>query len=158
MSLIIATGSNLGDKEHHLNQAKEKLKEHFKFVAASNIYASEAVDYQDQPDFYNQVLEFEIPSMQPVDAMNLLLEIEKNFGRVRDIDKGPRIIDLDIIFWGEEKVDIPDKLHIPHPRWMSRSFVAKPLSELPFFQTLKKCFTIPSTFDVEAFPINKTKE
>ena len=152
MSLIIATGSNIGESVRTLNAAQKRLSEEFELVAASRIYSSKAVEYENQPDFFNQVLEFRIPALTPVEVMQKLLTIEKEFGRNRDIPKGPRTLDLDIIFWSMEQIHDPD-LVIPHPRWLERSFVVKPFQELPFFQTVEKCFTIPRNFTVEAFPI-----
>lgn len=154
MSLIIATGSNIGNKRVHLEQAKDELSKHFELIKASDIFTSAAVDYSDQPDFYNQVLEFKIPNQLPIEVIELLLKIEKDFGRVRDIDKGPRTIDIDIIFWGQESIQIEDKLQIPHPRWQERSFVVKPLTQLPFFKTIEKCFKIPNEFETDAYSIN----
>jgi len=153
MSLIIATGSNLDHPIQNLSEAKSTLKKEFKLLFESKIYLSKAVDYENQPDFYNQVLEFEIPEKSPQEVMKRLLEIEAFMGRKRDISRGPRTIDLDILFWGNLSIQTYD-LIVPHPRWMERSFVVKPLSELPFFQTIKKCFTIPNTFKVDAYPIN----
>lgn len=152
MSLIIATGSNIGESVSILKKAQERLSKEFEFVAASRIYSSKAVEYENQPDFFNQVLEFRIPALTPADTMKKLLEIEKEFGRNRDIPKGPRTLDLDIIFWSMEQYNEPG-LIVPHPRWMERSFVVRPIQELPFFQTIEKCFTIPKTFTVEASPI-----
>lgn len=152
MSLIIATGSNIGHSLSILNQAKHELDRLFGLIAASRIYISKAVEYENQPDFFNQVLEFNLPALSPQEVMNILLETEKKFGRNRDIPKGPRTLDLDILFWGLESYNEP-ALIIPHPRWNQRSFVIKPLQELPFFQTIEKCFTIPKTFDVDASPI-----
>ena len=152
MSLIIATGSNLGDKKNHLDRAKELLSHNFKFIAMSKIYQSEAVDYLDQPEFYNQLLEFELPLLSPSQALEIILELEKSMGRVRGISKGPRVIDIDIIFWGTDIVN-QKNLSIPHPSWSERSFVALPLQELPYFETLKKSFIIPKTFNNFAKPI-----
>jgi 2-amino-4-hydroxy-6-hydroxymethyldihydropteridine diphosphokinase len=153
MSLIIATGSNLGDRLSNLNFAKEKLTEHFELIACSEIFESIAVDYLNQPDFYNQVLEFQLPkNKSPQQTLELLLAIETGFGRVRTIDKGPRTIDIDIIFWGLENI-VADNLCVPHKSWQERSFVVRPLQQLPFFQTLQKCFKIPRNFTVEASPI-----
>lgn len=152
MSLIIATGSNIGDSLKILSEAKDKLAAYFKLLAESRVYQSKAIDYLQQPDFFNQVLEFRLPTDSPHKVMLVLLEIEKEFGRSRNINKGPRTLDLDIIFWGLEVNNNP-YLITPHPRWLQRSFVVRPLSELPFFQTIEKCFTIPKTFDVEAFPV-----
>lgn len=152
MSLIIATGSNLGDSKKVLAEAKKILSEKFELIAESRIYTSAAVEYENQPDFFNQVLEFKIPALSPEAVMNMLLEIEQGFGRNRHIPKGPRTLDLDIIFWGMDSIH-SDQLTIPHPRWSERSFVVKPFQELPFFQTIKKCFTIPKSFAVDALPI-----
>lgn len=152
MSLIIATGSNIGSSEQTLIRARERLSRDYNLIAASRIYTSQAVEYLNQPDFFNQVLEFTKPDVDPVAVMKHLLEIEKEFGRNRDIPKGPRTLDLDIIFWGLVRIDQKD-LIIPHPRWNERSFVVKPLQELPFFQTIEKCFTIPRSFEIDAFPL-----
>lgn len=152
MSLIIASGSNIGNSVSTLKEAVTELSRHFHFIAASRIYTSAAVEYENQPDFYNQVLEFSLPDLPPDEVMNMLLGIEKKFGRHRDIPKGPRTLDLDIIFWGTTSFH-SDLVTIPHPRWFERSFVVKPLQELPFFQTIQKCFTIPPSFTVEAAPL-----
>lgn len=152
MSLIIATGSNLGDCVSILATAKNILDKSFRPIAASRIYMSKAVDYENQPDFFNQVLEFSLPNITPQEVLKKLMFLEKEFGRDRIIPKGPRKLDLDILFWGLENFQ-ESNLIIPHPRWSERSFVVKPLSELPFFQTIEKCFTIPKTFEVDAYPI-----
>lgn len=152
MSLIIASGSNIGNSVATLKDAQDELSKQFTFKASSRIYVSAAVEYENQPDFYNQVLEFALPTISPDEVMAMLLEIEKKFGRHRDIPKGPRTLDLDIIFWGTTSFHT-QTVTIPHPRWSERSFVVKPLQELPFFQTIQKCFTIPQTFTVEAAPL-----
>jgi 2-amino-4-hydroxy-6-hydroxymethyldihydropteridine diphosphokinase len=149
VALIIATGSNLGNSIANLSLAKSILSEHFKLNAESRIYHSKAVDYEAQPDFFNQVLEFDLPVGSPSLFMKKILEIEINLGRVRDVSRGPRTIDIDILFWGLERVDT-DLLTVPHPRWQDRSFVVLPLKELPYFQTLKKYFIIPESFTNEA--------
>ncbi len=152
MSLIIAIGSNIDDPLENLRQARELLSSKFDFIAESRIYKSAAVDYEAQPDFFNQVLEYKIPNLTPDAVMAWLLESEKSMGRVRDISRGPRTIDMDIVFWGLE-THHTNLVKIPHPRWMERSFVIRPVQELPFFKTIEKCFTIPMSFKVEAFPI-----
>jgi 2-amino-4-hydroxy-6-hydroxymethyldihydropteridine diphosphokinase len=152
MSLIIATGSNVGNSIAYLNAARLELSKVFYLIAASRIYKSAAVDYENQPDFFNQVLEFKLPDLDPDTTMRQLLDIERSMGRIRDIPRGPRTIDIDIIFWGLEKIN-SEHLTIPHPRWQERSFVVKPIQELPFFQTVKKCSTIPEFFKIDASPI-----
>lgn len=153
MSLIVATGSNIGDSLSILKEARDKLATKYGLIAESRIYTSAAIEYESQPDFFNQVLELRTPASSPQQVMQELLEMEQEFGRNRNIPKGPRTLDLDIIFWDLEKSN-EAALIIPHPRWNERSFVVKPLQELPFFQTIEKCFIIPKNFDVDAFPIS----
>jgi 2-amino-4-hydroxy-6-hydroxymethyldihydropteridine diphosphokinase len=153
MSLILATGSNLGDSLSTLKEAQKRLSKSFQLLASSNIYRSAAVDYEAQPDFFNQVLEFKLPHVDPKIVMEHLLDIERAMGRERTTWRGPRSIDIDLVFWGLEKINT-DLLTVPHPRWAERSFIVRPLRELPFFQTIKKCFTIPESFKIEAFPVD----
>ncbi len=152
MSLIIASGSNLGDSRKILEEASRALADTYGLIAESRIYSSRAVDYDQQPDFFNQVLELRLPERSPETVMLELLELEQKFGRHRDIPRGPRTLDLDIIFWGMSELSTP-VLIVPHPRWAERSFVVRPLKELPFFKTIEKCFTMPENFDVDAFPV-----
>ena len=154
MPLIIATGSNLNDRLENLETAQNMLSQSFKLLASSSVFTSDAVDYSEQPAFLNQVLEFDLPDITPIETMTLLLNIEKDMGRIRNIPRGPRIIDLDILFWDMESIET-EGLLIPHPRWIERSFVVRPLMELPFYEILKKYFTIPTTFTTEATPIPK---
>ena len=153
MSLILATGTNLGDREENLLKAKNLLSQYFTFIAQSRIYKSPAIEYEDQPEFFNQVLEFKTPSGIPTEIMDQILNIERELGRERDIPKGPRIIDIDIIFWKLDQISEPN-LSVPHPAWQDRSFVALPLQDLPYFQTLKKSFIIPTKFNNTATPIS----
>jgi 2-amino-4-hydroxy-6-hydroxymethyldihydropteridine diphosphokinase len=145
MSLFIATGSNLGERFKNLKEAKDILSSTFSLIAESRIYESPAIDFENQPDFYNQVLEFKIPTMDPSQSMQYLLEIEKQMGRNRLIPKGPRIIDLDILFWDSLAIK-SEHLELPHPRLFSRSFVVLPLSELPGFKKLQEKFSFTFSF------------
>lgn len=154
MSLIISTGSNIGDRVENLNLALEELSKSFQLIEASNIYESPAVDYLNQPDFLNQVLSFEIPKITPTQTIELTLSIEKNLGRKRHIDKGPRTIDIDILFWGTEKIDL-DQLTVPHPRLFERSFIVLPLKELKAFETLNNHYSFPEQFSNTAYPFSK---
>ncbi len=154
MSLILATGSNLGDCLENLSLAKDLLSKEFNFLAQSEVFTSKAVEVSDQPDFYNQVLEFELPKSDPDQTMLRILEIENSLGRIRTTRYGARTIDIDIIFWGLENLKTKN-LQTPHPKWQERSFVVKPLQQLPFFQTLKKCFTIVKSFEIDAQPIKR---
>ena len=153
MSLFIATGSNLGDRKTNLKQAKDLLSQKFNFIAESRIYESPAVDYLNQPDFYNQVLEFDVPPVDAQEVMDFLLQTEKILGRNCLIPKGPRLIDLDILFWGDMTIN-SDKLIVPHPRLFERSFVVLPLSELPGFKKLQTNFHFNFSFANSASPIS----
>ena len=153
MSFFIATGSNLGSRLQHLREAPERLSLEFVFIAESRIYESPAVDYLNQPDFYNQVLEFKVPTESPEKVMAKLLELEKIMGRNRTVPKGPRVIDLDILFWNDDVISTPT-LTIPHPRLFERSFVVLPLSELPGFKKLQAKFSFNFSFDNSASPIS----
>jgi len=144
--LVIALGSNLGDKRKNLEQAIQHISQFLIINAKSRIYHSPAIEYTNQPDFYNQMIECEMPNLPAQIVLKSLLEIELSMGRVRNISKGPRIIDIDIIFFGKETHNTSD-LIIPHPAWKERSFVVYPLQELPCFQSIKKCFIIPMTFN-----------
>lgn len=152
MSLFIATGTNLGDRKTNLANAKSLLSKKLVFIAESRIYESPAVDYLNQPDFYNQVLEFAIPELSPNEVMDFLLETEHMLGRNRLIPKGPRLIDLDILFWGDVTIE-NEKLSVPHPRLFERSFVVLPLSELPGFKKLQEKFHFKFTFENTASPV-----
>ena len=152
-SFFIASGTNIGNRLLNLSDAKTRLEKHFELIAESQIYESPAVDYVNQPDFYNQVLEFKLTSITPELIMALLLQIEKEMGRNRLIPKGPRLIDLDILFIGNIEIN-NETLQIPHPRAFERSFVVLPLSELPGFKLLEKKFDFKFSFDNQAKAIS----
>ena len=153
MSLILATGSNIGNGPENLQQAKLHLCQHFNLIKESSIYYSQAVDYLEQDHFYNQVLEFSLPQNSPQETLEFIKEIEKKLGRSKTIPKGPRCIDIDIIFWDCLVINRPG-LSIPHPLWKNRLFVCGPLQELPFFEFAKINFgPIPHKFDHWAHPL-----
>ena len=139
MALIIALGSNLGDRYASLAEARLLLEQHFKLTCDSKIIETEPVDYLEQPSFLNQVLEFEMPCMSAKECFSIIRSIENQMGRLRDIPNGPRNIDIDLIFFGNLKYEDAD-LIIPHPRALSRYFVMGPLKELPSYLSLKSFF------------------
>lgn len=149
MALVIATGSNLDNRLQNLEKAKEALSASFKLLEESNVYVSKAVDYQNQPDFYNQVLIFDSPNTEPNELMSALLSIESTLGRTRDIDKGPRVIDIDLLFFDEHTFNT-EHLTLPHPRLFERSFVVFPLMELSYFNVLKNKYDFHTNFDNSA--------
>ncbi len=127
--VYLGLGSNLGDRAGHLEKVRQKLEEqHLKIRRASQIYKTEPVELTCQPWFLNQVLEIET-LYPPCTVLDICRTIEQRMGRQRIIDKGPRIIDLDILFYGGLRMESPS-LILPHPRLHLRRFVLIPLSEL----------------------------
>lgn len=127
--LFIGLGSNLGDRLHYLNSAKSQIG--LKFSTAlmcSSIYESEPWGFKEQESFLNQVISVET-ELHPLKIWDLLFDIEKNLGRLRDIKFGPRTIDLDIILLGTMYFK-NNNLTIPHPQMQKRKFVLEPLAEL----------------------------
>jgi 2-amino-4-hydroxy-6-hydroxymethyldihydropteridine diphosphokinase len=127
--VYIALGSNIGDRAENLRQAREQIAvPDLRVLRASSIYETAPRDVKDQPWFLNQVIECET-DLFPRQLLARLQKIEKSMGRKRRIAKGPREIDLDILFFGDAVVKAPE-LEIPHPRIAERRFVLEPLAEL----------------------------
>lgn len=125
----LALGSNLGDREANLARARELLETaEVRITRASSIYETEPRDVVDQPWFLNQVMEVET-SLLPRQLLKRVQKIEREMGRKRMVDKGPRVIDLDILLYGTAVVRTPG-LEIPHPRMAERRFVLEPMAEL----------------------------
>ncbi len=126
---VIAIGTNLGDREKNIKTALRIAEENGIFVKKmSSLYETEPYGYKDQPAFLNAAALCET-NLSPRELLNTLLAIEKKMGRVRKIHWGPRIIDLDIIFY-EDLVINEIGLLIPHPDMQNREFVLKPLNEI----------------------------
>jgi len=124
----LSLGSNLGDRESNLQAAVSRLKDLGKVAAVSSLYETEPVDLAAQPWFLNCVVALETEKM-PKQFMSQLLSIEQSMGRKRLQPKGPRIIDLDILLFGNSVVDTKG-LTIPHPAMHERRFVLEPLAEI----------------------------
>lgn len=155
MSLVIALGSNLGEPLHNLAAGFEQLCHRYSPVALSRVYHSKAIGHTDQPDFYNQVAEFKIPSEHPEQVLTQLMTIEAQLGRVREIAMGPRSLDLDLIFYGQLTMNSPH-LTLPHPRLWTRSFVVLPLQELPAYTSLAQHFSFTASLEGDAKPLAKS--
>ena len=126
----IALGSNLDDPEAHVKRGFDDLGAlpKTRVLARSKLYRTKPVGYLDQPDFINACALVET-ELAPRPLLDELLAIERRHGRKREIPNGPRTLDLDIILYGDRKVDEPG-LTIPHPRAKEREFVLKPLSDV----------------------------
>jgi len=94
----------------------------------SSFYETEPVDFLDQPWFLNCVVEAET-SLSPQELLRVLRQIESLLGSKKEFAKGPRLLDMDILLYGEETIDLPE-LQIPHPRMLQRKFVLAPLAEI----------------------------
>ena len=121
----VGLGSNLGDREALIREAAARIGA----TRLSPIVETEPWGYADQPRFLNAVAELET-ELPPRELLGLLLEVERRLGRVRAGQRyGPRTIDLDLLLYGEERLQEPD-LEVPHPRLHERLFVLEPLAEL----------------------------
>lgn len=128
--VFLALGSNLGERDENLSVAAMKISalEHTSLTGKSDIYETEPVGYTSQGRFLNMAVKIQT-SLEPLQLLLKLQEIELQMGRVRTIRFGPRIIDIDILLYGDLKVDLPE-LTIPHVRMYERAFVLVPLRDL----------------------------
>jgi 2-amino-4-hydroxy-6-hydroxymethyldihydropteridine diphosphokinase len=128
----IALGSNLasewGDREGSLREAVRRVRGLGEVLAVSSFYDTEPVGYLDQPRFLNGALLLRT-ELEPAELMRGLLEIERGMGRQRVVAKGPRVIDLDLLLFGDAVLDTAE-LTLPHPAMQARRFVLEPLAEI----------------------------
>jgi 2-amino-4-hydroxy-6-hydroxymethyldihydropteridine diphosphokinase len=127
--VFLSLGSNVGDREKNLRTAIAALPElGVKLKKVSSIYETEPVDLLEQPWFLNCVVEGET-TVQPATLLRELRELERQMGSKKLLPRGPRLIDLDILVYGERTIDSPE-LRVPHPRMHLRRFVLAPLAEI----------------------------
>jgi 2-amino-4-hydroxy-6-hydroxymethyldihydropteridine diphosphokinase len=127
--IYLSLGSNLGDRVANLERAIEALPEiGVRVLRRSAIYETEPVDFLEQPWFLNCVVEA-ATSLEPRQLLEKLQEIDRKLGSRKLVPRGPRIIDLDILFYGAEIIHEPG-MEIPHPRLPDRRFVLIPLAEI----------------------------
>ena len=128
-SIYLSLGSNLGDRKANLEMALQQLQAEETVVQQqSSIYETEPVERVDQPHFLNLVCRIE-SRLNPQALLELCHRIENRMGRVRQEPKGPRNIDIDILFYGRLILELP-LLKIPHPALRQRRFVLTPLEEI----------------------------
>jgi|Deesub1362A_J573_1020465.scaffolds.fasta_scaffold00733_13 2-amino-4-hydroxy-6-hydroxymethyldihydropteridine diphosphokinase len=126
---ILAFGSNLGERTFFLKKACEYLKnEGIKIRKMSSVYESLPEGFTEEPLFLNMVVEVET-ELSPFELLKRTQKIERILGRSKKGRKGPRTIDIDIIFYNDIRIDSKE-LKIPHPRAFERDFVLKPLLEI----------------------------
>lgn len=124
----LSLGSNLGDRRANLRNAIGKLLNLGNLIAVSSFYETEPVELVDQPGFLNCAVALQT-TLTAEDFLPEILAIEREMGRRRDIAKGPRTIDIDILFFGKAVTKTP-QLTIPHPAMHERRFVLVPLAEI----------------------------
>lgn len=131
--VFLALGSNVGDSYKFLKDAKELIKSEYTTInKESKIYKTKPWGFVMQDDFLNQVIEIET-FFESFSLLKEIQKIENKLARERKIHWGPRTIDIDILFFDDEKI-YTDDLIIPHPYIEKRAFVLKPLKEIaPFF-------------------------
>jgi len=129
--LFLSLGSNVEPMELNLTKALKKLSTFFELVKVSSLYESEPLEDIDQDLFYNICAYFKSNINEPKRILQIVKEIEKKAGRIKDKSrpKGPRIIDIDIIFLNGIEVKTA-LLTIPHEKMHLRKFVLKPLIEI----------------------------
>ncbi|MBV9033506.1 MAG: 2-amino-4-hydroxy-6-hydroxymethyldihydropteridine diphosphokinase [Acidobacteriaceae bacterium] len=130
-TVYLSLGSNLGDRQLHLQRAVACLEgEGVKVQRQSSLYETEPQDVARQPWFLNIVVRCET-QLFPVQLLKVLQRIERELGRVRAgaVRRGPRVIDIDILLYGNAVIDTP-QLTVPHPRMTERRFVLEPLLEI----------------------------
>ena len=125
----ILTGGNLGNRSQNLQRAAEAIEQACGTITlASSLYETEAWGLKEQDPFLNQALELHTP-MSALELMDNLLSIEQALGRVRDVRYGPRIIDIDILFFNHDIIHQPG-LTVPHPQVHLRRFALAALCEI----------------------------
>jgi 2-amino-4-hydroxy-6-hydroxymethyldihydropteridine diphosphokinase len=127
-TVYIALGTNLGDRLTNLRAAIESMPPEIIVLAESHVYETPPWGYENQPAFLNMVIKAET-GLEPEPLLAYLKQLEVELGREQNIRWGPRLIDLDILFYDDLVLDsLP--LVIPHPRLHERAFVLVPLMDV----------------------------
>lgn len=127
--IFLLLGGNLGDPKKIFSNALKLLHEREIFCKkTSSYYKTAAWGNMDQPDFLNQVIEV-LTDLSPDNLLSKILEVEAELGRVREEKWGPRLIDIDILYYHHEIIK-ENKLIIPHPEIQNRRFTLAPLAEI----------------------------
>lgn len=124
----LGLGSNLGDRDRYIAEAKAAITLLGTTTKESSLYDTAPQGRINQPNFLNCVLELQT-TLSPRDLLNAILRIENNLGRVRTMLLGPRVIDIDILFYDNQIIS-EKNLTIPHPNLHKRAFVLIPLLEI----------------------------
>jgi 2-amino-4-hydroxy-6-hydroxymethyldihydropteridine diphosphokinase len=127
-TVFLGLGSNLGERAQYLATAMSKISSFAIVERKSRIYETEPWGLKEQPNFLNQVVEIKT-AIEPGKLLSELKKIEKQMGRKKIVRFGPRVIDLDILFY-DDLILQTERLTIPHPSLAQRAFVLVPLDEI----------------------------
>lgn len=126
---FLLIGGNLGNRTQHLGKARSLIHQRCgNITQTSSLYETAAWGDVEQAAFLNQVLKIQTP-LPATTLLNCLLAAEQKMGRVRRQKSGPRTIDIDLLFFNDDKIEAPG-LQVPHPRLHLRRFVLEPLNEI----------------------------
>ena len=129
MSIVyLALGTNLGDRPANLRAAMEALSPEIKVLAESKVYETPPWGYETQPAFLNMAVKCET-ALEPESLLKRLKQLEVQLGREQSFRWGPRLIDIDILFYNDLILE-SESLTIPHPRLHERAFVLVPLADI----------------------------
>jgi dihydroneopterin aldolase / 2-amino-4-hydroxy-6-hydroxymethyldihydropteridine diphosphokinase len=126
--VYLGLGSNLGERATNLEESLEKIAELASVEKKSGIYETEPWGLKEQPNFLNQVVKVKT-RLEPLELLSSLKDIERTMGRKKSVKFGPRVIDLDILFY-DDVIMKTETLTIPHPLMTKRAFVLVPLNEI----------------------------
>jgi 2-amino-4-hydroxy-6-hydroxymethyldihydropteridine diphosphokinase len=127
-TIYLGLGTNIGDRAANLQAAVTRLAENLSVTAVSPIYETAPWGITDQPDFLNMCLTA-TTDLLPHKLLALLKNLEKEIGRVPGERWGPRLIDIDLLFYANQIIET-EKLKIPHPELPERAFVLRPLADI----------------------------
>lgn len=128
-SIFLLLGSNQGERDANMREASDRIGHIVGAIEArSSVYRTAAWGLEDQPEFYNQVLKISSADA-PEMVLEKILNIEQQMGRRRDQKWGPRLIDIDLLLYGDEIRNTPS-LQLPHPGIPERKFTLLPLAEI----------------------------
>ena len=133
-NVFLGIGGNLGDRRATMRRALAEVRAVVEDVRVSSLYETAAWGVTDQPSFLNAVVRGST-GLNALELLDAMQAIENQLGRVRTQHWGPRAIDIDILLYGSDVIDVP-RLKVPHPYMAQRGFVLRPLADLAAGLTL----------------------
>ncbi len=133
-NVFLGIGGNLGDRRTTMRRAVAEVRAVVEDVRVSSLYETAAWGVTDQPSFLNAVVRGST-GLNALELLDAMQAIENQLGRVRTQHWGPRAVDIDILLYGSDVIDVP-RLKVPHPYMAQRGFVLRPLADLAAGLTL----------------------